>query len=276
MARITIVTPVFNGINYISECVENVRSQAVENLEHLVIDGGSTDGTREKLAELAEEQSHLRFVSEKDKGQSDAMNKGIRLATGEIIGILNVDDFYEPDTVREAADYLTRYPKIDFVTGNCRIIDENGKLIEINRPRDLRLESLILRLNDGKFPANPSAYFYRKSIHSIVGEYDISEHYMMDLLFLLNCAAKVRMAYVSRLWGNMRMMPGTKTYNDSRSGTVPARRNQLRSLWLGRLSPAQRRRMWILTQRIRVWKTAMWYFRAVGRLFTRLAPPQAS
>lgn len=272
MPRVTIITPVFNGIRYISECVGNVALQGVADLEHLVIDGGSTDGTAERLYELAEMHPHLRVISEKDKGQSDAMNKGVRLAKGEIIGFLNVDDFYEPGAVRDAMDYLRRHPSIDFVAGNCQIIDENGKFIHLNRPRDLRLESILL---GEPMPQNPSAYFYRKSIHAIVGEYDVSEHYTLDLIFVLNCAAKVRMAYTPRLWGNMRMMPGTKTYNDSKSGTAPVRRKELISLWLSRLSPAQRRRMYFIRNQIRLGKTARRYFGEVGRRLMRLMPPQA-
>ena len=144
MSRLSIITPVFNGVGYISECIENVRSQSVEGIEHLIIDGGSTDGTRERVSELLAVYPHLRLVSEKDAGQSDAMNKSIRLASANIIGVLNVDDFYAPGAVAEGLAFLEHHSDVDFVAGNCRVINENGVLISLNTPSDLRIESLLL------------------------------------------------------------------------------------------------------------------------------------
>lgn len=274
--RLTIITPVINGVRYISECVENVRSQGLADVEHLVIDGGSTDGTRELLAELAVSYPHLRYISEKDAGQSDAMNKGIRKAAGDIIGFLNVDDYYAPGALGEALAFLDQHPKVDFVVGNCRVIKEHLASVSINEPRDLRLENLLLGWEYGQFPVNPSAYFYRKRIHSIVGEYDIGEHYAMDLAFLLTCAAKVRMAHVSRLWGNFRMMPGTKTYEDAKAGTASVRAQKLRSLWIDRLSPRQRFKMHLIKTQKRSWRAAKWYFFAIGRRLGRLVQASRS
>ena len=96
---ISIITPVYNGKRFIEFCIKNVIDQKCPNMEHIIVDGGSTDGTVEIIQRYAERYKHIRWVSEKDKGQSDAMNKGIRLAEGNIIGILNADDYYEPNVL---------------------------------------------------------------------------------------------------------------------------------------------------------------------------------
>ena len=96
MVKISIITPVMNNVNFIKQCLNSVIEQNCPNLEHLIIDGASTDGTLDIVKEYAGKYEHITWVSEKDNGQSDAMNKGIRLAKGEIITFLNVDDFFEP------------------------------------------------------------------------------------------------------------------------------------------------------------------------------------
>ena len=89
---LSIITPVFNGIRFIESCIINVIEQKCPNLEHIIVDGGSTDGTVEIITSYAERYEHIKWVSEKDHGQSDAMNKGIAKALGSILGFLNVDD----------------------------------------------------------------------------------------------------------------------------------------------------------------------------------------
>ena len=93
---LSVITPVFNGIRFIESCILNVIEQGCCEVEHLIIDGGSSDGTVEIVSRYAERYRHIRWVSEQDEGQSHAMNKGIAMARGTIIGFLNVDDYYEP------------------------------------------------------------------------------------------------------------------------------------------------------------------------------------
>jgi glycosyltransferase involved in cell wall biosynthesis len=87
------MTPVYNGQRFIEFCIKNVIDQHCSHAEHIIVDGGSTDGTVEIIKSYAEKYPHIRWISEKDNGQSDAMNKGISMAKGEILGVLNVDDF---------------------------------------------------------------------------------------------------------------------------------------------------------------------------------------
>lgn len=249
MARISIITPVYNGASYIAACVENVRSQQVDDLEHIVVDGGSTDGTVSVLTGLAARYRNLRFISEKDDSQSVAMNKGIRIATSDIIGILNADDFYEPGAIVEGLRFLESHPGIDFVAGDCRIL-RSGEPPVINRPSDLRLESLLLGWDWAEYPCNPSAYFYRKRVHDEVGYYDTTDHYAMDLVFILECATKVKMAYVPRLWGNFRLLPHTKTFKDANN--APTRVREIKNRWLSQLSLVQRLKMSLIWQQKRI------------------------
>jgi glycosyltransferase involved in cell wall biosynthesis len=187
-------------------------------MEHIIIDGGSTDGTVDIIMRYAEQHKHIRWVSEKDNGQSDAMNKGIRMAGGSVIGFLNVDDFYEPSTLREAVNIMQELPEPSLLVGNCNVWDNNGNLWFISRPSKIGLRNLLLERFMEAFPMNPSAYFYHKSLHRRIGYYEITEHYGMDLHFIFKAVQQASITYVDRTWGNYRYLKGTKTYEDDKNG----------------------------------------------------------
>ena len=105
---ISIITPVYNGARYIEGCIETVMDQNHPNFEHIIVDGGSTDGTVEIINRYAAEYDHIRWVSEKDKGQSDAMNKGFEMSSGEIIGYLNADDYFNPGAFEAVLPYFDK------------------------------------------------------------------------------------------------------------------------------------------------------------------------
>jgi len=263
-ARISIVTPVFNGARYIAACIENVAGQTVDGLEHIVVDGGSTDGTVAILESLKALYPHLRYISEKDNGQSDAMNKGIRLASSDLIGILNADDFYEPSAIREAVEFLESNPSIDFVAGDCNLRDKNDVITHVNRPSDLRPESILLGSEYAEYPVNPSAYFYRKCVHNAVGDYLDSEQYAMDICFLYSCFAKVKTAYLRRLWGNFRHLPGTKTVQNQ--ADAPRMMRSLRWRYIRKLPLARRLP---LSARAFFWNARLSYWRLAKTLNRR-------
>src|SRR5690349_17489667 len=140
--QISIITPVYNSERFIESCVRSVVEQNCADVEHLIIDGGSTDRTMEIVKSYADRHPHIRWLSEKDKGQSDAMNKGLRLARGSLIGFLNADDFYEPGALPAARQILETLPEPSLLIGNCNVIDETGKLLWLNRP-DTRYYQLL-------------------------------------------------------------------------------------------------------------------------------------
>lgn len=217
---ISVITPVYNGVQFIEFCIKNVIEQNCPDVEHIIVDGGSTDGTIEIINKYAEQYRHIRWVSEKDKGQSDAMNKGIAMARGEILGFLNADDYYEPNVLCQIAEIFKTLPEPSLLVGNCKVLDDNGNVIWLNKPGKLRLTDLLTG-DESKypFPVNPSAYFYHKSLHDKIGFYNVDEHFVMDLDFVLRAvrsAAEVR--YVDEIWGNFCYTEGTKTFQDMKMG----------------------------------------------------------
>lgn len=225
--KLSIITPVFNSINFIEKCIANVIDQNCGvDVEHLIIDAGSTDGTLEVIKEYANKYTHIRFISEADNGQSDAMNKGIRLAKGEIISFLNADDAYNPFVLKRVLK-LFKNPSFSFLVGNCRLIDQNGETLYLNRPQRL----MAYHFFTGKlpFPINPCAYFYKKEIHDHpdIGYYNVENHYNMDYEFLLKTSLHYTMTYVNEDWGVMLEHPNAKTSSDKSNNTLLERKKEL-------------------------------------------------
>lgn len=215
---LSIITPVFNGIRFIEGCILNVVAQDCPDAEHIIVDGGSTDGTVEVIKRYADEYPHIRWVSERDQGQSDAMNKGIGMATGEILGFLNVDDYYAPGALREILTMFEGVPEPALLVGNCSVWDDKDTILGVGRPSAISLLNLLCARFDKAFPLNPSSYFYHKSLHDRIGLYDVDEHFGMDVHFIFKAVRAAQVTYVDRLWGNLRYFPGTKTYTDVESG----------------------------------------------------------
>jgi len=227
---LSVVTPVYNGEKFISGCIECVAAQNCAGVEHIIVDGGSTDETVHILRESARTYPHLRWISEPDRGQSDALNKGISMAVSAYIGILNADDFYEPGALTRVVEIIKKLPGPRFIVGACKILTTGDKLDSVNRPRVLRFENLMMF--DDKlwpFPVNPSAYFYPKAVHHIVGPYNLEEHYTMDLEFILAVVQAIEPLYVDAVLGNMRRIEGTKTFNSIRDGLAQPMQRRIRA-----------------------------------------------
>ena len=229
MVLISIITPVYNNVDYIEKCILNVIDQEISSIEHLIVDGGSTDGTVEIIADYAAKFPHIKWVSEKDKGQSDAMNKGISLSKGKYLSFLNVDDYYSPKAIEEVSLIIKKNSEYDFIVGNCHVWKENGKLLYINYPTKLKPWHM---LSGFYFPVNPSSYFYKKEIHSKTKMYNVDNHYNMDLEFLIETSFVSIMKYVPKNWGNFRLLPNTKTVSDNENGLMEIRKKELLNRFL--------------------------------------------
>src|SRR5262245_11946447 len=122
--RITVVTPSFNQAAYLEQTILSVLGQNYPNLEYIVIDGGSTDGSVDIIKKFQDGISY--WISEKDRGQGHAINKGLIRATGDIVAYLNSDDYYLDGALQRVADYFVINPEVDLIHGRCRVVDESG------------------------------------------------------------------------------------------------------------------------------------------------------
>ncbi len=181
--RLTVVTPCLNAVATLPEALRSVREQNHPDVEHIVVDGGSTDGTVDVLRAT----EGVRWVSEPDRGLSHAMNKGIAMATGEVVGELNADDRYRPGALRAVAAAFAERPDVEWVTGRCPIIDAAGH--EIRRPVTTYKNALLRRYSLGlylthNFVSAPATFFRTDVLRELGGfdeRYRISVDYDLQL-----------------------------------------------------------------------------------------------
>jgi glycosyltransferase involved in cell wall biosynthesis len=201
MTLVSIVTPSLNQARYLREAIESVRAQTYRPIEHIVVDGGSTDGGLEILAEYDD----VRWVSEPDRGQSHALNKGFALAKGNVLGWLNADDSYEPTAVREAVAALG---DAGLVYADVTRVDDDG----VN-PRRIRSRSefdLWTELNLGCGIYSPAVFFTREALES-TGGIDETLHLTMDYDLWLRIGKRFPARHVDAVWGVQRLHAEAKT-----------------------------------------------------------------
>jgi glycosyltransferase involved in cell wall biosynthesis len=249
MVRLSIITPVFNGIRFIEDCIQNVLHQQCAQAEHIIVDGGSTDGTVDVIRKYAARYTHIQWITGKDRGQSDAMNKGIAMASGDIISFLNIDDFYEETIFNRILQIFDSMPDLTFLTGNCNIWNDAGNLVGVNRAAHMTFQSVYSAIAAGKFnqmlhafPVNPSCYFYHKAIHNKIGVYDVSDHYTMDFDFIVRLLldSNIHIEYRDENWGNYRQIAGTKTFNQNVEGSSRSNLMKVLEFHLGNQPLAKR------------------------------------
>jgi glycosyltransferase involved in cell wall biosynthesis len=182
--KISIISPSLNQSQFIARTITSVLSQGYPNFEYIVIDGGSSDSTLEILKSYSD---RIIWISEKDNGQAQAINKGIRKASGEIVSYLNSDDVLLPDSLFTVAAFFEAHPEADWVTGRCRNLDAEGREIRrlITYYKNLLLKikgfNLLIMTN---FISQP-ATFWRTSLTRQVGLFDEDLHYSIDLDYWL-------------------------------------------------------------------------------------------
>jgi glycosyltransferase involved in cell wall biosynthesis len=211
LPKICIVTPSFNQAAFIAEALESVKAQHYPATEHIVIDGGSTDGTVDILRRYSSEPGwdHLRWVSERDRGQSDALNKGFRMATGDIVGWLNSDDRYRLSCFRSVVKGFEINPGTDILYGDYTWIDEQGQITQIRR--EIAFSYFILKYHHTLYIPS-TATFYRSKIFDDGNFIDENLHFSMDYEFFLRLARTgYHFKHISKLLADFRWHSRSKT-----------------------------------------------------------------
>lgn len=232
---ISVITPCFNSAKYVPQCVECVARQFIDGYEHIFMDGGSTDGTLEILADYQKSFSHIKIISKVDSGQSQAMNRGIREAKHNLIGFLNVDDSYLPSTLKIVYEISRNVPDYSFIVGNCSLVSSSGTLLSINKPTRITFLCLLLSSRLFPYPSNPSAYFYDRRLHNLVGYYSEDLHYTMDLEFILRMSRFANVIKIERVLGRFVLHTNSKTVKDQLKAQIE--RREWQSKYVNDLNP---------------------------------------
>lgn len=182
--RITVVTPSFNQGRYLDETIRSVLDQNYPNLEYMVIDGGSTDNSVDVIRGHEARLSY--WVSEKDGGQSDAINKGYRRATGDILAWLNSDDCYCPGALQRVADYFSIHGDVDAVVGDLQIIDRDGRLVGTKKTVPI---TFWRNLYSGCAIPQPATFNTRRA-YILTGDLDPRLRYLMDYEYYLRMQSR--------------------------------------------------------------------------------------
>ncbi len=204
---VSIVTPSYNHAAYIEQTIKSIREQDYPNIEHIVIDGGSTDNTVDILKRY---EDRLTWVSEKDNGQTNAINKGFRKATGDIMAWLNSDDVYMPGAVRAVVEHFQKHPEDKFVYGNVLAVDKHEQSYGVRSHIHQGDQSELV--NSVNFIVQP-ATFWRREVWDTMGELDESLHYMMDYEYWMRVAGKYPLRHIPVVVAKERMYPAAKTFS---------------------------------------------------------------
>jgi glycosyltransferase involved in cell wall biosynthesis len=202
---VSVITPSYNQGKFIEQTIQSVLSQDYENVEYLIIDGGSTDDT---LRIIKQYEDRLKWISEPDRGQTDAINKGFGKAKGDILCWLNSDDTYEPGAIRRAVEYFLEHPDVKMVYGEGNEIDEKGVLVKrFPATQEYDLWKLI---HVWDFILQPTTFF-KKEIFREIALPDINLTWCMDWDLWIRIGSRFKVSYVNYVFANSRVYSETKT-----------------------------------------------------------------
>ena len=206
--RISIVTPSLNQGRYIEENILSFLAQEYADCEHIIVDGGSTDETLKVL----ERYPHLRWVSEPDRGQTEAINKGIRMSTGQVFAFLNADDVYRPEAFRAVSEVFHDDPTTAVLVGDCDVIDERSQLQGHYRARLDHFGDMLRYWQWGhSFCIPQAAVFLRRKLFDELGLFDESYDLAMDYEMWLRVATRYPFTVVHDTLAAFRVTDETKT-----------------------------------------------------------------
>ena len=197
MTLVSIITPSYNQASYLEQTITSVLEQDYPRIEYIVIDGASTDNS---VDIIRRHQNKLAYwVSEKDNGQADAINKGFARATGEVIAWLNSDDYYLAGTVSAAVKIFEEHPDVVLIYGNMLAVDEHGKTFNTLNYKQLTLEDLLCFQIIGQ-----PAVFMRRSAWQKTGGLDPAFHFLLDHHLWIRLAQQGKILHVPQTWAAAR------------------------------------------------------------------------
>jgi glycosyltransferase involved in cell wall biosynthesis len=203
---VSIVTPSLNQSPYLEEAIRSVLEQDYPRIEYIIVDGGSADGSVGIIKKYAHKLAW--WVSEVDKGQTDAINKGFGHAHGQILAWINSDDTYAPGAVSAAVQYLQEHPDVGMVYADCNFIDKQGRVIG----KFGAAQTDYKRLRQGYVHIPQQTMFFRAELWHAVGPLDPSFYFAMDYDLSVRIAARTTIQYLlGKTWANFRIHTGGKT-----------------------------------------------------------------
>ncbi|MFC1921512.1 glycosyltransferase family 2 protein [Chloroflexota bacterium] len=224
---VSIITPVLNGIKYLEPCLQSVLNQSYPHIDHIFVDGGSTDGTLDILRDYQTQYpERIRFISKTDNSAGEAWNKGLKIAKGEILGWLGSDDTYEIDTVRKVVSFFSSNKRAFFVFGNCNYINETGEVIGRPLAKEFDLNEAI----NSMCPIPCSSAFYRREVIDKVGFLDTRER-GVELDYWIRVGKVLRIYRIEEVLSNFRVHPGAFSFSKeaakiyAREGFIVSRRH---------------------------------------------------
>ncbi|PWB77377.1 MAG: glycosyltransferase [Anaerolineales bacterium] len=197
MNLVSVITPSFNQARYLEQTIQSVLGQDYPRLEYIVIDGGSTDGSVAVIEKYADKLAW--WVSEKDSGQAEAINKGLARAGGGIVAWLNSDDYYLPDAISSAVKMFEANPDVVMVYGDMLAVDEHGQTINALKYKQLSLEDLLCFQIIGQ----PSVFFRREVLEQ-TGTLDTNFHFLLDQHLWIRIAQHGKILHVDQIWSAAR------------------------------------------------------------------------
>jgi glycosyltransferase involved in cell wall biosynthesis len=202
---VSIIMPSYNQGQFIEASIRSVLEQDYPKIEFIIVDGGSKD---ESVEIIQKYQDRLAWwVSEKDQGQTDALDKGFAHASGEVLAWLNSDDTYFPGTIREAVAFLKDHPQVGMVYAGARLIDDQGKTIGQFAARQTDYHSMLR----GSVHIPQATTFFRADLWRQVGPLDISLYYAFDYDLWVKLARVSEIRYLPRQWASFRIHSQGKT-----------------------------------------------------------------
>lgn len=209
--KISIITTNYNTVKYIERTIQSILNQKGDfELEYIITDGASTDGSLDIIKKYKDQ---LKYISEKDKGQSDGINKGLRMATGDIVAFLNADDTYTKGALEKVVKYFKDNPDCMWLTGYCRIIDENDKEIRkfITKYKNYQLRRFSFNQLLMEDSISQPATFWRRELLEEVGYIDESLHFAMDQDLWARFAKEYKLHLIPEYLAEFRFTSDSKT-----------------------------------------------------------------